>query len=429
MILIILIAAGCNGRQAGLTYPVVRSAFTERIKTTGTVRPVKTTNILTPPVGIATVSYLAENGQHVRRGDTLSVLEVPELTDRLENMRSNLEQVRSNKQKLEADNALELSMLEAQINTTGITVDLNSLDSVQQKFAPPLQQKLIALELQKANLEKKKLERKYASRKIINETELRGLNSRIRRMESHIERISDMVDKLTVLAPAEGIVMRTESPVMRFSSSTGSGTIGGKIKEGSTVYQSMPLLEMPDMEMMQIVAEVSERDFKRIEPGQEVFITVDAAGYFQTSGSVKHKSLAGKRIANGSGVKEYEVIISIDSCDATMKPGLSASCEIMVHDIPDTLVVPSIAVFEENDQKFVYVESGRKYQRIPVGTGLNSGSLCIITEGLREGEKIALARPPANMIRQPLPENLPDAGKPLSDTIPQQKQDTDFLNE
>jgi len=71
-------------------------------------------------------------------------------------------------------------------------------------------------------------------------------------------------------------------------------TIGGKIEEGSKVFYSMPLLQIPDISKMQVSVEVPEADYKRINNDQKVDIKIESVTNLETTGKIIRKSLATK---------------------------------------------------------------------------------------------------------------------------------------
>ncbi len=158
---------------------------------------------------------------------------------------------------------------------------------------------------------------------------------------------------MTLIAERDGIVQREDAPTIMLMSSRGSGTFGGPIKEGSVLMFPSPVLQFPDLSRMQISADVAEAAFKKIEKGQRVIITVDAAEKLETTGRINRKSLASSNAQrySDSKVKSYEVIVDVDSCHSKMKPGLSASCEIFLTEEKDTLFVPSLSIFERDSLK------------------------------------------------------------------------------
>jgi HlyD family secretion protein len=205
---------------------------------------------------------------------------------------------------------------------------------------------------------------------------------------------------MNVIAQRDGIVMRTESPRIMVMSTTGTGSFGGPMREGSVIFLSTPLLQFPDLSRMQVTADVAESDFRRIEKGQKVYLTVDAAEKLVTTGKINRKSLASSiaQRYSGSTVKSYEVIIDVDSCHSKLKPGLSANCEIILKEEKDTLFVPTLAIFERDSSRIVYVKGKREFVPVKVETGTSGSSFTIITGGLEGDETIALTEPPNSLI-------------------------------
>ncbi len=119
-----------------------------------------------------------------------------------------------------------------------------------------------------------------------------------------------------------------------------------------------------------------------------------------TTGKINRKSLSGSMAQrySGSKVKSFEVIIDVDSCHSKMKPGLSASCEIILNEIKDTLFVPTLAIFEKDSSKLVYVKQKKGFVPVRIETGTSGSSFTIITAGLSGDEDIALREPPGKMI-------------------------------
>jgi len=83
--------------------------------------------------------------------------------------------------------------------------------------------------------------------------------------------------------------------------------------------------------------------------------------------------------------------MSVDSCHLRMKPGLSASCQVIVNQVKDTIVVPSAAIFVRDSTKVVYVADGEKFIPVIIETGLTNSAFSIISKGLT-GMKQLLSR-------------------------------------
>jgi multidrug efflux pump subunit AcrA (membrane-fusion protein) len=237
------------------------------------------------------------------------------------------------------------------------------------------------------------------------------MRSRIMQSENMVKMYKDQIAMLTLVSPTNGMVMHVKSPIMMFMGSGGSGTIGGDIEEGSTVFSNMAILQIPDRKEMQVSVEVAEADYKRIEKGQKVKILVDAANKLITTGSIKKKTLMGQtaqvmsQYENQTKIKTYEVIVKVDSCHSLMTPGLSAHCDIIINSVNDTLVVPTAAIFQNDSTKTVYVSNGPRFSPVTVETGLSNSSETIISKGLYGGEVIALMKPSQNFIKKNVNKN------------------------
>jgi len=398
--LVILVISGCSRNKVSiLTYDLKRSDYIETIDAMGAIQAVNNFVLISPgiDVSVMTVAHLAEEGTHVKKGDTICILDAPELLYRLETFNIELEKMNADMKKLEADNALQMAILKAQLETNKAQIAISMLDSIQLKFAPAVKQQLLLLDMEKANVEKKKLQKKFAAQERIDNSELIQLRSRIMMQKNRIKVFEDQIKSLTLVSPGEGIVVHYDSPVMYFMGS-GVGTIGGKIKEKSSVFSNSPIIKFPDMKEMQVSVEVPEADFKRIQSGQKVFIRVEASANLNTTGKIKRKSLAGKSNAEKPTIKSYEVIVSVDSCHLMMKPGMSASCRIIINQVKDTIVIPAASIYGKDSLKIVYVAKGEKFMPVTVETGLSNSSKIIVSKGLSGNETIALTEPPYNLV-------------------------------
>ena len=381
-----------------ITYQLSKSDFIEKIHVPGTIQAVTSTPVMAPrsTFGQMTVVRLAQDGSLVQKGDTLCVLSVLELESAHRDVLKQIEILEAEMKKAEADNRLNISLLDAQLATSESGLKIAFLDSLKLKFAPASTKKLLELEMKKAVIENQKIERKLAITRKIAETDIKKKKAMIMQQKMKAQTYADQIISMTIIAQRDGIVTRTESPRMMVMSSTGSGSFGGPIREGTVLFMSTSaVLQFPDLSRMQVSADVAEAEFKRIEKGQKVNIAVEAASKLVTTGKVNRKSLA-TSIAqrySGSKVRTYEVIIDLDSCHSKMKPGLSASCEIIMKEEKDTLFVPTLAIFEKDSSSVVYVKEKNKFIPVVVETGTAGSSYTIIKGGLKGYETIALSKP------------------------------------
>ena len=381
-----------------VTYQVIPKDYLESLVVSGTVQAVKTHSITAPQLQGLTVIRLAEEGIIVEEGDTVCVLSSTELEKRVETLRTELEKRQSDLVNLEIANGSALSGLQLQLENNKVEMAISELDSVQRKFVPEVQKKLLDLKYQQAKIKQSKLEKQYAAKRSIAETEVRQSKSRIAMAQNNLQQMQRQLGEMVLLAPKRGMVMHVVAPEVYVSTSDGmSGSYGGAIKVGSQLMPFLPsqVLQMPDLSEMQIVALVPEVDFKRVELQQRVNIQIESAQGLTTTGKVLKKSLEGAttRYESGVAVKNYELIFSLDSCHSQMRPGLSAICEIVINEAKESLVVPSVAIHTRDSLKLVYLQEGRMFRQISVETGFSNSAQTIVSKGLEPGQSVALTEP------------------------------------
>lgn len=391
-----------SNKDKVILFDLVRADYTEKVYIPGTVQAVSSIPVIAPrsSYGAMTVERIAEDGSYVRKGDTLCILSVPQIVSAYRDMLSSIEVLEAELKKAEADNKLTISKFESELESGKARLKIATLDTLKLKYAVKYQQDLFRLEMKKALIEKEKIEKKVISTRKIAQNDIRQKQFRITQQKMRAQAMADQIKAMTIIAQRDGIVIRTESPRMSLMSTSGTGTFGGPVREGTVLMFDFNVLQFPDMSRLQISADATESDFKRIEKGQKAIIYIDAAGKLITSGKVIRKSLASTTAQrySGSKVRAYEVVIDIDSCYSKMKPGLSAKCEIILKEVRDTLFVPSMSVFEKDSSKVVYVKKKKSFTPVQVETGIEGDSYTLITSGLKGGEKIALTEPPENLI-------------------------------
>ncbi|MEA2315568.1 MAG: HlyD family secretion protein [Solirubrobacteraceae bacterium] len=179
------------------------------------------------------------------------------------------------------------------------------------------------------------------------------------------------------------------------SSSTsegGSGATGGATSRGSTSSStsssassssSTPAFAvLSDLGTMQLVVPLSESEIVHVHVGQPATVTVEALEGIKLAAHVV--SVATLSTSN-SGVVSYPVTFQLDQAASGLKPGMSASAEVVVKQ-QEGVNVPTSAI----SGKAVTVVRAGKRVRQAVVTGLAGNSSTIILSGLKAGEEIVL---------------------------------------
>ena len=254
----------CSGKKDNrvITFRLTKSDYTEKISVQGTVQAVVNFPVIPPnPMFYQmTVLRLAEDGAFVKKGDTICVLTVPEVESMYLEANTSVETLEAGLKRTEADNRLNIALLEAQLATCEAQLKISSLDTLKMKFASEVERRLLELEMKKSLIEKQKTEKKLVSTKLIGETDIRQIKARIAQEKSKAQTMADQINSLTIIAQRDGLVTRAESSKVYFFTSSGMGAFGGPVKEGSVMFPGRPVLQFPDLSLMEVSAEVAEAE-------------------------------------------------------------------------------------------------------------------------------------------------------------------------
>jgi hypothetical protein len=133
---------------------------------------------------------------------------------------------------------------------------------------------------------------------------------------------------------------------------------------------------------MQLVVPLSESEIQSVSVGQPATITIEALEGKKVAAEVVNVATLS---TSNSGVVSYDVTFQLNQLTGGLKPGMSASAEVVVKQA-EGVNVPTTAISGGS----VTVVEGEKHVRRAVVTGLAGNSSTIILSGLKAGEKIAL---------------------------------------
>jgi RND family efflux transporter MFP subunit len=373
-----------------ITLPIEKKNYLDIVTVSGTLEAVNTHTFGCPGIwSDVTILHLIKEGTRVEPGDTLCILECREVANEYKQSVNELENARADYNKSLADLNLQFLLLEAQVKSIDATSNIKKLDSIQMEFSSPLSREIIRLELVKAELERNIANMKLEFLKQINDSELQKMKLRIEQNANRVDQAKSKLDDLILTSDIDGIVVYNLS-----------WTTGKKIREGNIVWANAPILEIPDLSAMQAKLLVNEADYKRLSIDQTLEISVDAFPHVHISGKIKYKAPVGKPVNEKSNVKVFEVTASIDSTDLILQPGLGITCKVMVKNIPDTLVIPVISLFEEDSLKVVYVADNDRFIKKTVTVADYNNEEAVVTSGLNYHEILALRKPPESLIKQ-----------------------------
>jgi HlyD family secretion protein len=216
-----------------------------------------------------------------------------------------------------------------------------------------------------------------------------AIEQRIEQARANLAAARDTLSKTTMTAPMAGII--TALPVEE-----GEVAVIGTMNNPGTI-----LLTIADMSVVEAVMEVDETDVPNVRVGQRATVTIDAYPNKTFEGTVTEvgsSPMTGIGAAQGSEAVNFEVKIQLTNPPEGVRPGFSASAEIITGTRSKVLSIPiqALVVREKpgkttgpaQDEEGVYLHKDGKVQFATVTTGLAGDSSIEIVRGLSDGQEI-----------------------------------------
>jgi len=344
---------------------VKKDDLTSIISASGEVKPKKNVNISAQVPG-RIVKIGVEEGQIVKEGDFLLKLDSTQYEANAERDRALILSYRA--QLIEAEARLEK--------------DKNFYERQKRLYDEQL-------------ISREQLETAKAQHDI-SRAQHRAILYQINQAKASLESSLDNLNKTTYNSPMDGIItsLRIEE---------GEIALIGTMNNPGTV-----LMTIADLSVMEIEVEVDETDVVGVELGQSAEVRVDALPEQTIEGKVTEiGSSAIQKLTSSQESKDFKVTVTLENPPGELKPGLSASADIITDEKKDVLAVPiSALVLREKDEEgekkkeeegvYVVTENRVKFQ--PVKKGILGEMMIEITEGLKEGQQIVVG--PYDSLRQ-----------------------------
>lgn len=157
------------------------------------------------------------------------------------------------------------------------------------------------------------------------------------------------------------------------------------VKEGESVSGLGSVFRLVNNDKMFLKVNVDQVDIAQVEIGQRTRISVDAYPDEVFPGKVIYISSEATTV---SGLTVIEVKIELEGSFSQLKPGLTASADIVIQEARNVLILPVEAMNERNGGYFVLVSSEGNPLPREIITGASDGDYIEIKSGLKEGDLV-----------------------------------------
>jgi HlyD family secretion protein len=338
---------------------VSRHDLTSIVSASGEVKPKKNINISAHVPGRIIKIGVVE-GQEVKAGDFLLKLDSTQYEANAERDRALIQSYRS-----------QLIQSEARMR-----MDQNSYTRQKQLFESQL--------ISQEQLESSKVQAE------VSRAEVQAIQHQIQQAEASLKSTLDSLSKTVYNSPIDGIItsLRVEE---------GEVAVVGTMNNPGTV-----LMTIADLSEMEVEVEVDETDVVGVKLGETADIKVDALPNQVLKGSVTEigSSAIEKLSTTQQESRDFKVKITLENPPKALKPGLSASADIITAEKKSVLAVPiSALVLREKDnpdpkkkekieEEGLYTLENGRAKFYPVNKGIIGGLDIEITSGIKDGQDV-----------------------------------------
>lgn len=283
-------------------------------------------------------------GDHVKTGDVLAVLEIPELEEDLK----------------KADAAV----LTAQQEVKSAEANFEDTDQISTRLAAAAKETAGLIAQQDLDT--------AAAKDRASAANLQAARQRVVEAQSNADRVRTMFAYSRITAPFDGVVTK------RYSDT------GALVQAGTTSdTQSMPVVTLAEIKRLRLEFPVPESAVSDVHIGDPVQVTVVSLG--QTF-SAKVSRFA-QKVDDSTRTMLTEA--DVDNSDFRYTPGMYATVRLTLADKKDVLAVP-IQCVSIGEKPTVLVLNNDKVEERPVTVGLETSSMAEITSGLNIKDSVVI---------------------------------------
>jgi HlyD family secretion protein len=290
---------GTGGSQNGVRYvtePVTKGDFTVTVTATGTVQPTNEVEISSELSGIVR-NVLVDYNSAVTTGQTLAELDTDKLRSTVDSSKAKLQAAKAKVSEAEAT-VLE-KRLERERQQMLVTRKVGAGQQLETAEAAH-KRALAALESAEADVAA------AAADLALNETNL---------------------EKALIRSPITGVVLARN------------------VEPGQTVASSLqaPILFTiaEDLAKMEVQVDVDEADVGNVREGQKATFTVDAHPDKTFTAEIRELRFGSEVV---QGVVTYKAVLTTDNSELLLRPGMTATAEIIAKHVKDAVTVPNAAL-------------------------------------------------------------------------------------
>jgi RND family efflux transporter MFP subunit len=369
---VLLVTAGCSRDEGGraqsaegekvvsvAVIKVARGDLSQGLRIAAEFRPFQEIDVRAKVAGYVKRIYV-DVGDRVKKGQTLAVLEVPELQDELNQVAAALRQSQQ-----EVDQA-QHELRRAQADYTVAHLSYTRLEGVMKTRPELIAQQDVDDAQGKNEAGEARVEAAKAG--------LAAAQEHFQEATANRERVQALFDYTKMTAPFDGVV------TWRYAD-TGAMVAAGTSSE----RQALPVVKLSQNGLLRLDIPVPETNVPVVRLGKKVSVEVQALN------KTFEGTVAGFADKVDDSTRTMITEVDVPNPKLEIVPGMYAYVSFPVMEKRSALAVPIQAVSREGNKAVAYrVNSGNRIEILPVTLGIETRNQLEILSGLSEGDRVVV---------------------------------------
>ncbi len=368
--------------------PVERGDFDVSVFTSGELEAKNSTDIMGPSrlrqvrVNNAQIADMVPEGTVVKEGDWVATLDRTDISNRILDRETELEQLETSFTQAQLDTTMELRNARNDLINLQFAYEEAKISLEQSQYEPPATIRQAEISMEQAQRAYDQALENYELRKQQADARMQEITSSLNQVRRRYQEILDVMDEFEIYAPQDGMVIyRRNWDGTRFG-------VGSQINAWDNTVATLP-----DFSVMMSRTYVNEIDISKVRVNQPTEVVVDAFPDKTYSGYVTEVANIGEQRPN-QDARVFEVKIQINESDTIMRPAMTTKNTIVTHVEEDVLYIPIEGIHAVDTINYVFVNINDRPVKQQVITGIRNDDQIIIREGLEEADRVYLTVPP-----------------------------------
>jgi multidrug efflux pump subunit AcrA (membrane-fusion protein) len=370
---------------------VRKADFVISVKTRGEIRSVNSMILTAPQVPEPRIVRLAESGRPVKKGDVVVEFDAAQQEQTLLEQNTNVRTVDSEIVQAKASHRITDEQDGMNLMTAEFNLERSKLDASKAEVVSAIEGAKSRIDVTISEGELGQVKTVVKAHKTTQEADLDRLAQRKDKVVRDVGRAKGYLSKMVLRAPQDGIV----NILPNFRAQGSFGSAPPPFKEGDAAWTGASIAEIPDLSNMRIELKLEEVDRGKLKLGQKIRVRVDAIADRELPAQLDWISPIAAVTYKGMGLSEknFPARATLQQLDPRLRPGMSATAEIVIESEPGQLLIPVRASIIHQGKPAVYVQRGQDFVIRPIEVGKRNDTDMVVLQGLKEGEQVALENP------------------------------------